>query len=111
MKRVKIADLKNNLSRHLLYVRDGGELVVYDRDAPVARVVPFTATAHAAGRGSSRDEYWTEDRLVRLERQGTVSRGDAPERDWVGELRPARLPSGAPGAVDLLLRERRESTR
>ena len=41
MATVKIADLKNNLSRHLAHVRQGGELTVLDRDTPVARIVPF----------------------------------------------------------------------
>ena len=41
MKRVKIADLKNSLSRHLEHVRAGGDIVVLDRDTPIARVVPF----------------------------------------------------------------------
>ena len=37
---VKIADLKNNLSRYLSRVRRGGELTVYDRDTPIARSTP-----------------------------------------------------------------------
>ena len=71
MKRVKIADLKNNLSRHLVYVRDGGAVVVLDRETPIARILPFVP-ADAPGRpaGSGRDEYWTDERLAELERQG-----------------------------------------
>ena len=41
MQVVKIADLKNNLSRYLARVRRGGELTVYDRGTPIARIVPF----------------------------------------------------------------------
>lgn len=40
MKKVKIAELKNHLSEHLRAVEDGAELVVTDRDRPIARIVP-----------------------------------------------------------------------
>ena len=40
MKRVKIAELKDQLSRHLRAVERGAEVVVTDRDRPIARIVP-----------------------------------------------------------------------
>ena len=40
MKRVKIAELKDQLSRHLREVERGGEVEVTDRDRPIARIVP-----------------------------------------------------------------------
>ena len=40
MKTVKIAELKNHLSEHLRAVEAGAELVVTDRDRPIARIVP-----------------------------------------------------------------------
>jgi prevent-host-death family protein len=40
MKRVKIAELKDQLSRHLREVEHGGEVEVTDRDRPIARIVP-----------------------------------------------------------------------
>ena len=40
MMRVKIADLKDHLSAHLRAVEAGGEVVVTDRDRPIARIVP-----------------------------------------------------------------------
>jgi len=40
MKRVKIAELKDQLSRHLRDVERGGEVEVTDRDRPIARIVP-----------------------------------------------------------------------
>ena len=40
MKRVNISDLKAHLSAHIQLVRDGGELIVCDRNKPVARIVP-----------------------------------------------------------------------
>jgi antitoxin (DNA-binding transcriptional repressor) of toxin-antitoxin stability system len=40
MKRVKIAALKDQLSRHLRAVERGMTLEVTDRDRPIARIVP-----------------------------------------------------------------------
>ena len=42
MRRVKIAELKNHLSQHLRAVEAGDEVVVTDRDRPIARIVPVT---------------------------------------------------------------------
>ena len=42
---VKIADFKAHLSEHLRAVRSGGEIVIKDRETPVARVVPYGPTA------------------------------------------------------------------
>jgi len=41
MRTVNIADLKNNLSAHLKRVRAGEELLVKDRNRPIARLVPL----------------------------------------------------------------------
>jgi len=41
MNQVRIADLKGHLSEHLRRVRKGHELTVYDRNEPVARIVPY----------------------------------------------------------------------
>ena len=43
MSDVRIADLKARLSEHLRAVRNGGIVTVFDRDTPVARIVPYTA--------------------------------------------------------------------
>jgi len=43
MKTVKIAELKNRLSAYLQLVRNGEELLVKDRDLPVARISPYRA--------------------------------------------------------------------
>lgn len=42
MKRVKIAELKDQLSRHLREVERGAEIEVTDRDRPIARIVPVS---------------------------------------------------------------------
>ena len=40
MTRVKVSELKARLSAYLAEVRAGGEVLVCDRDTPVARIVP-----------------------------------------------------------------------
>ena len=41
MQTVNIADLKNNLSAWLEQVRNGEELLVKDRNTPIARLIPL----------------------------------------------------------------------
>ncbi len=83
MKRAKIAELKNNLSRYLEHVRGGGSVLVLDRDQPVAQIVPM----QRAVRGSAGKEA----RLERLERRGLVRRGAGGLPDWFGKRKPPRL--------------------
>lgn len=40
MRIVNISDLKARLSAHIQFVRDGEEVLVCDRNQPVARIVP-----------------------------------------------------------------------
>ena len=115
MTTVKIADLKNNLSRHLAHVRQGGELTVLDRDTPVARIVPFAPRAERgarAGRTHATQSKESAARLDELQRLGVISAGD-PEglAALVRAYEPVKLPKGTPSAVDLLIQMRRESTR
>jgi prevent-host-death family protein len=49
MKSVNIAELKNRLSLYLNDVKAGEEILVRDRNQPVARIVPLVR---------SRDEFW-----------------------------------------------------
>ncbi|HEY3356093.1 MAG TPA: hypothetical protein VGQ83_22765 [Polyangia bacterium] len=96
MKMVKIADAKNNLSRHLAYVRRGGRIRILDRDTPVADLVPVEASV-----GGETDDA----ELKALERRGVVRRGAGGPvpRDL---LRPG---PGGPraGVLEALLEERR----
>ena len=114
MATVKIADLKNNLSRHLAHVRQGGELTVLDRDTPVARIVPFAPrparSAQMRRAPAARQE--STARVEELQRLGVISAGD-PEglAAAVQAHPPVKLPKGTPSAVDLLIRMRRESNR
>jgi len=45
MRRVKIAELRDQLSRYLRYVQQGAEIEVTDRDRPIARIVPLSDAA------------------------------------------------------------------
>ena len=45
MKTVKIAELKNHLSEHLRSVEAGDEIIVTDRDRPIARIIPHSPDA------------------------------------------------------------------
>jgi antitoxin (DNA-binding transcriptional repressor) of toxin-antitoxin stability system len=54
MKTVKIGELKANLSAHLRLVSSGEEVLVCDRDRPVARIVPVLSREFAS----------REDRLI-----------------------------------------------
>jgi antitoxin (DNA-binding transcriptional repressor) of toxin-antitoxin stability system len=40
MRTVNISDLKAKLSAHIQFVKDGEEVLVCERDQPVARIVP-----------------------------------------------------------------------
>ncbi len=95
MKTANIADLKNNLSRYLMAVKQGEEVLVKDRDRPVAKIVPI----HLAN-----DE---DAELIALAAEGKVSLpaepGGVPH-----ELLTARLPR-AKSDVQRLLREDRDA--
>ncbi|MBI2203676.1 MAG: type II toxin-antitoxin system prevent-host-death family antitoxin [Candidatus Rokubacteria bacterium] len=84
MKKARIAELKNNLSRYLEHVRGGESVLILDRNTPVARIVPLQQVV-AAGGGR------TDERLARLERQGLVRRGTGRRPAWLGRRRPPKL--------------------
>ena len=94
MEKATVSKLKNNLSRYLAYVRKGGRVLIFKRDAPIAELVPVEASR-------SSDEA-VDRHLERLEREGLIVRG-------TGEL-PGELltpPQGKPsGVLDALLQER-----
>lgn len=43
MRSVNVAELKNRLSKYLTFARAGEEVVIRDRNLPVAKLVPFSA--------------------------------------------------------------------
>ncbi len=85
MRSTNIADLRNRLTQYLREVRGGEEIVVRDRERPIAKIVPFTvddddadSTALVAaglmGKGSGviPASFW-KVRRPRLARQGAVA--------------------------------------
>ena len=42
MRSTNIADLRNRLTQYLQEVRAGEEIIVRDRQRPIAKIVPFT---------------------------------------------------------------------
>jgi prevent-host-death family protein len=46
MKKVKVAVLKAKLSHYLRLVRKGETVTVYDRDKPVAEIIPIRSKRH-----------------------------------------------------------------
>jgi len=108
---VKIAELKNNLSRHLAHVRQGGQITVLDRETPVARIIPFLPAEPRVGEEDAAAGTAAE-RIAELARQGLVSPGDPRAvADSLASRPPLRVPPGAPRALDVLLEMRRESRR
>jgi prevent-host-death family protein len=85
MRSVKIAELKDRLSEHLRAVEQGDEVIVTDRDRPIARIVPLT----------------TSSRRVRIVR---------PKRDFAHVRDRRRSRAGlAISSTELLLEERGEA--
>ena len=95
MKKAKVGELRNGLSRYLAHVKAGGTVVVFERDRAVAHIVPVTGVERR-----SRDAA----RLDRLERKGVLRRGKGDMAAWLRKHPPVR---GATGLLKALLEERR----
>ncbi len=97
MRSVNIAELKNRLSTYIRFARAGEEIVIRDRNLPVAKLVPFEA-------GDA-----TEHEL-RLIAEGKMT---PAKRPWTPELveeflkMPIPTPRGKTG-TEMLLEEREE---
>jgi prevent-host-death family protein len=83
---VGVAELKAKLSEYLREVRNGHEVVVMDRNRPVARIVPYEAQEHSS--------------IVREPIGRYRSLGDVPM--------PPRPETLTVDPVELLLQDRRE---
>lgn len=64
MKSVNIAELKNRLSLYLNEVKGGEEILVRDRNLPIARIVPLARTADG------------NDEMLALAAQGKIRLGE-----------------------------------
>ena len=98
MKSATIAKLRNNLSRYLREVQKGETIEVFDRDTPVARLIPLPPPDP----GASAEEA----RLKALEDRGLLQRGQGRIPGDFADFPPPDEPL-PPGAMDTLLDERR----
>jgi antitoxin (DNA-binding transcriptional repressor) of toxin-antitoxin stability system len=95
MKKTNISSLKQQLSRYLDFVRKGGVVRVFDRDTPVAEIVPMGRRKESLG--DALDAI-----IERKIREGSVR---APRGKFV---LPGKLVRAPRSVVEALLEERRE---
>ncbi len=77
MKAINIAELKNNLSLYLRRVRTGEEILVRDRDIPVAKIIPWHGEQ--------------DDQLLELAKQGKILLGSGQIEDHFWQLPAPRV--------------------
>ncbi len=91
MRAVNIAELKNRLSHYLQGVQRGEELVIRDRERPIAKIVPLI---HA-------DDYEAEEAelvaagILRLPKTKKL-----PAKFWREKLSPVRLKRAVKAVTD-----------
>lgn len=83
MKSVNIAELKNRLSVYLNAVRAGEEILVRDRNEPVARIVPLTRSG---------DE---DEELLALASQGKLRLGEGLVEESFWQMPAPRVSAAA----------------
>ena len=86
---VGVRELKDNLSRYLAAVREGGEIVVTDHGHPIARVVPVHGKSGAERLAEliARGEAHPAAKRTRTVPRPVRLRGDATVSDLVAEQR------------------------
>jgi len=99
MKKAKIGELRNGLSRYLDHVRAGGTVLVYDRETAIAEIVPLTKSKTRSKKNID------EERLARLERKGLIRRGTGDFGEWLKTHKPIKIPGGS-RVVEAVLEER-----
>ena len=94
MSKVAVTELKARLSRYLSRVRAGEEILVTDRNVPIARLVPVKGA-----------DVWDEE-MRELERQGLIrlGKGRLSRKFW--EMPRGQDPQGL--ILKALLEERRQ---
>lgn len=94
MRSVNVAELKNNLSKYLTFAKSGEEIVIRERNLPVAKLVPLSTEDV-----SEEDQLLVAAGIMRLPKRALN----------VDEL--LRIPTGRVSgndAVEALLKEREE---
>lgn len=95
MRSVNIAELKNQLSKYLTFAKGGEEIIIRDRNLPVAKLVPFSA------------EEASEEELL-LVASGKMRLPQNPlDLDGLLKIRTGKVSSNE--AVQALLHDRAES--
>ena len=91
MRAVNIAELKNRLSHYLDGVRRGEEVVIRDRDRPIAKIIPLVHT----------DDYEAEEaELVATGVLRLPKRKKLPDGFWNEELPQITLRRAAKAVTD-----------
>ena len=80
MKAVNVATLKNRLSHYLREVKKGEEIVVRERNHPIARIVPMP------------DAVDEDEELASLAARGIVRLGAGPIGEEFWKMPAARIP-------------------
>lgn len=94
MRSVNVAELKNRLSTYLGFARNGEEIVIRDRNVPVAKLIPFVA-------GDA-----TDDELL-LVAEGKMRLPAAPGNlDELWKIRTANVPTQQ--VIETISRDRGE---
>ena len=96
---INISSLKDNLSALLKKVQGGEEIIVMDRNHPVAKISSCSQLEN---------ELEDEDRLIHLEKKGVIRRAQSklPTSKWIqSHLVKTK---GKKSAVQLLIEEREE---
>ncbi|MDX2029262.1 MAG: type II toxin-antitoxin system prevent-host-death family antitoxin [Blastocatellia bacterium] len=81
MKTVNIAELKNSLSHYLNEVRGGEEIIVRDREQPIARLVPFLFESR-------------EEELAALAARGKIRLGEGEIGEEFWKMPAPSVPAG-----------------
>jgi prevent-host-death family protein len=94
MRSVNIAELKNRLSTYVTFARAGEEIIIRDRNLPVAKLIPFSA------------ESASEDELL-LVAAGKMRLPEVPlDADELWKIKTGRV--GGSDAIAALLEDRNE---
>jgi prevent-host-death family protein len=93
MSKVSIADLKANLTRYLRKVRGGQTVTIFDRDTPIAQIVPCEVETPLEIR-----------RATRKPSQLRLPRPPAKSTDSLSELLHDRASGSSRGGLDNLRR-------
>lgn len=94
MKKTNIAGLRNSLSRFIEYAKKGDEVLILDRQRPVAKLVGISSSYE----GMSDQEY-----LSKLEQEGVIRRGPGK---LSSNFLTRKLPTSTQSVLKTLLDER-----